>query len=209
MLFRSILLSPSRIQKQSLLRKCLPHQIRPQKRKHQKAKATATTLLNKFSKLLTLLFFLLSLGADISSKSLAKSQLTPGEHYPAIPGLINFCLTSNTGGAFSFGQNNFLMISSAATALTLAIIFWWLKKEFKGPLPTSVERAAIGFLLGGAIGNLIDRYRYGKVTDFIEFALINFPIFNVADISIDIGIVLLYIALWQKHKQEKQKLQNE
>lgn len=139
---------------------------------------------------------------------MAKSQLTPGERYPAIAGLINFCLTSNTGGAFSFGQNNFILISSAATLLTLAILFWWLKKEIKGPQPTSVERAAIGFLLGGAVGNLIDRYRFGKVTDFIEFAFINFPIFNVADISIDVGIVLLYIALWQKHKQEKQKLQD-
>jgi len=95
------------------------------------------------------------------------------------------------------------MVTGAASILTLAIVGWWIKRELKGPLLNCTERAAIGFLLGGAIGNLIDRFNYGKVTDFLDFAFINFPIFNVADICIDIGIGLLYIALWQKHKQEK------
>lgn len=127
----------------------------------------------------------------------------PGTEVKAIPGFINFTLTTNTGGAFSFGHNNFWMVTGAASILTLAIVGWWVKREVKGPQLICTERAAIGFLLGGAIGNLIDRFNYGKVTDFLDFAFINFPIFNVADICIDIGIGLLYIALWQKHKQEK------
>lgn len=95
------------------------------------------------------------------------------------------------------------MVTTAASVLSLAILMWWLKREFKGPELINTERAAIGFLLGGALGNLIDRFSYGRVTDFLDFAFINFPIFNVADICIDIGIGLLYIALWQNHKKEK------
>ncbi len=163
-----------------------------------------TTHLNNYSKLLTPFFILICLAIDISSKNWAKSNLSEGAHNAALPGLINFCLTSNTGGAFSFGQNNFVLVSSAATLLTVAILIWWLKKEIKGPAPSNTQRAAAGFLLGGALGNLIDRYSYGRVTDFIEFAFFNFPIFNAADIFIDVGIVLLYIAMWQSHKKEKE-----
>jgi len=162
-----------------------------------------TKLLNKTSKIITFIFLFISLGADFLSKNWAKSNLVPGVETKAIPGLIDFTLTTNTGGAFSFGQNNFWMVTGAASLLTLGIIAWWVKKELKGPALINTERAAIGFLLGGAVGNLIDRFAYGKVTDFIEFAFVNFPIFNVADICIDIGIGLLYIALWQKHKLEK------
>lgn len=161
--------------------------------------------MSKNSKLITFIFLFISLGADILTKVWAKSNLTPGSEVRAIPGLINFTLTTNTGGAFSFGENNFWMVTGAASILTLGIIAWWIKKEIKGPTFLNTERAAIGFLLGGAVGNLIDRFRFGKVTDFIEFAFVNFPIFNVADICIDVGIGLLYIALWQKHKIEKSK----
>ncbi|MCW5821164.1 MAG: signal peptidase II [Cyanobacteria bacterium TGS_CYA1] len=159
--------------------------------------------MNKNSKLTTFIFLFISLGADLLSKIWAKSNLVPGVKTSAIPGFINFTLTTNTGGAFSFGQNNFWMVTTAASVLSLAIFMWWLKREFKGPALINTERAAIGFLLGGALGNLIDRFSYGRVTDFLDFAFMNFPIFNVADICIDIGIGLLYIALWQNHKKEK------
>jgi len=54
----------------------------------------------------------------------------------------------------------------------------------------------MGCILGGAIGNLIDRFNHGQVTDFIEFAFISFPVFNVADALIDVGIVLLFFSIW-------------
>ena len=60
----------------------------------------------------------------------------------------------------------------------------------------------MGCLLGGAIGNLIDRYTVGQVTDFLEFTFVSFPVFNVADALIDVGIGCLFIAMYLLKRDE-------
>lgn len=72
-----------------------------------------------------------------------------------------------------------------------------------GPPTTRWEQAAYGFILGGAIGNGIDRFAYGTVIDFLDFRLINFPVFNVADVSINLGIVCWLIAALQQNPRNQ------
>jgi signal peptidase II len=67
-----------------------------------------------------------------------------------------------------------------------------------GPVFNQWEQIGFGFLLGGALGNGIDRFISGKVVDFIDLRLIGFPVFNLADVFINIGIVCLIIASLQK-----------
>jgi signal peptidase II (EC:3.4.23.36). Aspartic peptidase. MEROPS family A08 len=65
----------------------------------------------------------------------------------------------------------------------------------------TIEQIGYGFILGGALGNGIDRFAYGYVVDFLHFKLIRFPIFNVADVSINLGLGCLILCLWWEHKQ--------
>ncbi|MBZ0186402.1 MAG: signal peptidase II, partial [Candidatus Obscuribacterales bacterium] len=98
-----------------------------------------------------------------------------------------------------------------ATVLTMAIFSWSIKRQFEIPAPHVLESIGLGCITGGAIGNLIDRYTQGKVTDFLDFAFINFPVFNVADVLIDTGIALVIIAILITGKQVnvKKKTQEE
>ncbi len=135
----------------------------------------------------------LCLLADSTSKEWARNQLITGDPYPFIPGLIRFFLTHNTGAAFSLGAGNSYLMTALASVVTLALVAWMLKRE--STLVSNVERVGLGFLFGGACGNLLDRFSQGQVTDFIEFTFINFPVFNCADVCIDIGIGLILIAM--------------
>ena len=65
---------------------------------------------------------------------------------------------------------------------------WW------GPELLLIEQLGYGFVLAGALGNGVDRFLFGYVVDFLDFRLINFPVFNLADVCINIGIICLLIA---------------
>lgn len=67
-----------------------------------------------------------------------------------------------------------------------------------GPGMRSLEQLGYGFILGGALGNGIDRFLAGSVVDFLDFRLIHFPVFNLADVSINVGIICLLIASFPK-----------
>ena len=140
---------------------------------------------------------------DGASKDWARHKLIAGDAYPFVPG-ISFFLTHNTGAAFSLGAGNSYLMTALASVVTLCLVAWVLKRESK--LVSNVERIGLGFLFGGACGNLFDRFSQGRVTDFIEFTFINFPVFNCADIFIDIGIGLILIAMMsEKSAQPDQK----
>ena len=135
----------------------------------------------------------LCLLADSTSKEWARNQLITGDPFRVIPGVIRFYLTHNTGAAFSLGAGNSYLMTALASLVTLSLVAWMLKRE--SSLVSNVERVGLGFLFGGACGNLLDRFSQGQVTDFIEFTFINFPVFNCADVFIDIGIGLILIAM--------------
>lgn len=105
----------------------------------------------------------------------------------------------NSGAAFGMFQNGNLVFTILAFIVIIAIIYYY-------PLVDMEDwtlKLAMGLQLGGAAGNMIDRLIIGKVTDFISIGV--FPVFNIADSSITIGVGVLLLGIWIKDQQEKKK----
>ena len=115
--------------------------------------------------------------------------LEPMGKLAIIEGVFNLRYVENTGAAFSMleGKTAFLIIVPAIACA--AMIYLLLSRRIKSKVGTW----AITFVLAGAVGNLIDRIVRGAVVDLFDFELINFPVFNVADIAVTIGAVLFFI----------------
>lgn len=113
-----------------------------------------------------------------------------GDTVPLWQGVFHLTYVINTGAAFSFfrGQVDILRWISLVVSLGLIIFVWY------APRISLIEQLGYGFILAGAIGNGIDRFLFGYVVDFLDFRLINFPVFNLADVSINIGVLLLLVA---------------
>ncbi len=107
---------------------------------------------------------------------------------------LRFYLTANTGFAFSTGQG--LGPILGLVAIAVVVVLWRMRSRFSGFMST----LALGFVLGGACGNLIDRalrtpgWGRGAVVDFIDLQF--WPVFNVADMAIVVGVLLLSATLW-------------
>jgi signal peptidase II len=140
---------------------------------------------------------LLSLIADRVTKYWVVKAIPFKTSLVFIPGLFNLTYVRNTGAAWSlFSQNGaWLRWLSLAVSLGLMAFALW------GPALKRWEQAGWGLILAGAIGNGIDRFLDGSVVDFIEFRLFEFPVFNIADTSINIGIICLLIASFWHPKQ--------
>jgi signal peptidase II len=145
----------------------------------------------------------LSFAVDVCGKAWARQALAAGASQPFIPGFLQFTLTSNTGAAFSLGAANGLTMTLIAATMTLVLVVWAIKRERSREKMTATERFGLGCLLGGAFGNLCDRLLRGRVTDFLEFTFVSFPVFNPADVLIDVGIGLLIIHALGKDNQNK------
>jgi len=128
---------------------------------------------------------------DQVTKHVVRSYLGLGESVPVIPGLLDFSYVQNTGAAWGMlrGLNNWLVVLSVAMLL---VILTFRRFFITHAL---LHRIAMGLMIGGIVGNLIDRLRLGYVVDFIDFHLksSHFPAFNVADSSICIGVGLYVV----------------
>jgi signal peptidase II len=113
-----------------------------------------------------------------------------GSTWPLWQNVFHFTYVVNTGAAFSFfrGQVDILRWISLIVSFILVIFVWY------SPRMTLLEQLGYGFILSGAVGNGIDRFLFGYVVDFLDFRLINFPVFNLADVAINIGVILLLVA---------------
>jgi signal peptidase II len=111
---------------------------------------------------------------------------------PIWEGVFHLTYVTNTGAAFSlFSESGgWLRWLSLGVSLGLMALAWF------GPPMNRWEQAGYGFILGGALGNGIDRFATGEVVDFLEFRLIRFPVFNLADVFINVGIICLLIAVF-------------
>ena len=105
----------------------------------------------------------------------------------------------NSGAAFGIFQNGNLVFTILAFIVIGAILFYYRQVEAED----WTLKLAMGLQLGGAAGNLIDRLLMGKVTDFISISV--FPVFNIADASISIGVAVLLLGVWLKEREEKLK----
>jgi signal peptidase II len=116
------------------------------------------------------------------------------ETLPIIPTVFHFTYVTNTGAAFSIlaGKVEWLRWLSLFVSVALILLAYF------GPALKRWEELGYSFILGGAMGNGIDRFFRGYVVDFLDFKLIDFPVFNFADVFINIGIICLLISSLQK-----------
>lgn len=105
----------------------------------------------------------------------------------------------NSGAAFGMFQNGNLVFTILAFIVIAAILYYYPSVEAND----WTLKLAMGLQLGGAVGNLIDRLIMQKVTDFIS--IWTFPVFNIADVSISVGVVVLLLGVWLKDREEKMK----
>lgn len=109
-----------------------------------------------------------------------------------IPGVIDIVYVENTGAAFSIGQGGGLIFILVAVAFLVgAMITVWNKPDLPMGLVVS-----IGLVAGGGMGNMVDRLMEGYVTDFIATRFIDFPVFNVADMCVTVGVFATVIGYW-------------
>jgi signal peptidase II len=134
--------------------------------------------------------------SDQWTKYLAESRLTVGGSIEVIPGFFDMTLVYNPGAAFGmFGswpdQTRQIALWSVS-ALALAVLVWFIFKEAKEDRTSLVALSAI---FGGAAGNLVDRFRFDAVVDFIDIYVgsYHWPAFNVADSAISVGVVVLLL----------------
>ena len=129
----------------------------------------------------------------------------PIDTVPIIEDVLHLTYLENTGAAFGILKDNrwvFLVISTVAIA---GIIFYFIKFMPQNKL----FQLSLAFILGGGIGNMIDRILLGYVVDFIDFRLINFAIFNVADSFVCIGAALMFIYVLFVESKENKKSEDE
>ncbi len=132
----------------------------------------------------------IALALDQWSKRALISSFMPGESRLVVPRLLRWTYERNFHGAFGlFGSNGALLI-----ALAVAVLFvFWL--SFRDSAARSrLVCVAFGMIVGGAIGNILDRLHFGYVVDFIDFYKIWPNIFNVADSCITVGVILLLLS---------------
>jgi len=135
------------------------------------------------------------LALDQLTKHAVLTSLSPGESRPAIPNVLYFTYVQNFHGAMGlFGSSPVLLIGLAVVVLGL---FWWAFRDLASQ--SLLVRIGFGAIVGGAIGNIIDRVKFHYVVDFIDLRW--FWVFNVADSCITIGVGLLIIATILRDRQ--------
>ena len=142
----------------------------------------------------TTIFFLI----DISSKYIISKIVTLGNSIDIIKDFLRLSYVKNTGAAFSILDGNTLLVTIIGIVIIIMII-WYL---YKNKVNKMIDKIGYSLILGGSIGNLFDRVCYGYVRDFIDIQIgeYNYPIFNLADSFIVIGVILLLISAWRdKH----------
>ena len=131
---------------------------------------------------------------DHASKIAAKAWFEPGERtIGLIPGMFQLRFAENRGAAFSLFHGHSEILALVSVVAVLALWWWWTRI----PARETWGRIAVTLVVSGAIGNLIDRVLRGYVVDFLDFYLINWPVFNIADSIICIGVGLMLLRTWQ------------
>jgi signal peptidase II len=135
---------------------------------------------------------------DWGSKEWVKVNLPLGVSKAFIPGIFQLHYTQNTGAAFSILSGQRWLLSALAIVAAL-LLYFFRQRITEGKTSMKI---VLGLVLGGTLGNLIDRLCYGYVIDFLEFSFIRFPVFNIADSALSIGVSLMVLMLLLEFKKE-------
>lgn len=154
------------------------------------------------------MWYILLLAACIGGDQLLKgwvvSHLEVGQSAPLLPGLVRLTRLHNTGAAWgSFSGRTGLL--TAVTAVLLCAVVWLVVKRI---VRHPVGLTAATLILGGGLGNMIDRLRLGYVVDMFDLEFMSYPIFNLADCFVVIGGVLgavYYLWLYEKYDAKRGK----
>ncbi len=141
---------------------------------------------------------------DQLTKSWVRLNLAFGEVYHPewwLSQFVRLVHVKNTGAAFGMLQSFGGVFMILSFVISCVIIYYFPQI----PRQDWVVRVAMGMMLGGALGNLVDRLQIGHVTDF--FSVGGFPVFNIADASISVGVVVLFIGLWIQENRQKSQAQ--
>lgn len=148
-----------------------------------------------------IIFTLLIIALDQITKILITSSFSLGQEKSIIKGILSFTYVKNEGAAFGMLQGARVFFIIITIIVIIAAIWYILKMHPHSKL----EKTALAFIGGGAIGNFIDRAALGYVRDFIMTDFINFPVFNIADcfVCIGAGLYILYVLLDFSKAKEK------
>ena len=131
---------------------------------------------------------LLVAAIDQFTKFLIRKNFQLNESIPIIKNIFYFTYVTNTGSAFGLFKNLNWFFMLFSIVVIIAIFYYLRKKIYE---KEKFLQLAVGLLLGGTIGNMIDRILYGAVTDFLDFRV--WPVFNVADSAVTISVIILII----------------
>lgn len=146
----------------------------------------------------------LMIALDQWTKFLVIQKMEIYEEIPLINGFLSFTSHRNTGAAWGVMQNQMIFFY-IVTIIVVAVIVYYMQTYAKGHPLFAI---GLGLILGGAIGNFIDRLIHQEVVDFIDVMIFtyDFPIFNVADSALTIGVIFAIIAtLWEDRSTKKGK----
>ena len=135
---------------------------------------------------------------DQLSKALAVTNLPLGSSSAFLPGLLSLQLVRNSGAAFSLFSGNPQLLGLVSLLVSIAVAVW-IQKQGQMTLTRSL---GVGLLLGGALGNGLDRWRLGYVVDFLALVPVSFPVFNLADVAINLAVLCFAIELLGNHGQK-------
>lgn len=142
----------------------------------------------------------LLVAVDQIVKNWAAETLTKGD-IAIIENVLYLKYAENTGVAFSMFSDNRWILVGVTSIMLAAVLAFFLSGKVSGKL----EVFSLSLLLSGGVGNLIDRVSLGYVIDYIDVRIINFAIFNIADICICVGAFLLCVAVYFSDKKEKEE----
>jgi signal peptidase II len=135
---------------------------------------------------------------DQALKWVVRTHLHLGQGFPVLGDWVYIQYIRNPGGAFSIFPHAQWLFWLVAVLVVAAIIY--VHRKYR---PGVLARLGLGLLLGGAVGNLIDRVSSGSVVDYVYLKFINFPVFNLADVSIDVGILLILLYVLRADRARK------
>ena len=140
---------------------------------------------------------------DQVSKIIVVNNLTNNKSIEVIKSFFYLTYTNNTGAAFSILTGRRILLILVALIVIGVLIYYVRKNKIEG----KVNKIALSLVIGGSIGNLIDRILRGAVVDFLDFKIFgyNYPIFNLADTFIVLGVFLLLISMFRKDKNNDRR----